>query len=257
MELTNTKHWKDEPIVDYIHRWRSLRLDCKDRLSEISVVEMCIQGMHWRLLYILQGIKLRTFEELTTRVHDMELSISSHGNMKPPVPEERKERWEVRKNDKNAKSNIKDSININSASVKISTRNVKANEKRPEGGQQSETRRSSLKEWEQKVYPFLDADMPKMLEQLLKLQLIELPECKRPEEMGKVDDPNYCKYHRIISHPIQKCFVLKELIMKLAKERKIDLNFNDVVQSNIATFSYGLPICMSPTTKQGANTMLI
>ena len=99
------------------------------------------------------------------------------------------------------------------------------------------------------MYPFLDADMPEMLEQLLKLKLIELPECKWLEEMGKVDDSNYCKYHRIISHPIQKCFVLKELIMKLANERKIDLDFNDIAQSNIATFSCGLPICMSPTTK--------
>ena len=148
-------------------------------------------------------------------------------------------------------------MNINPALVKISTRNVKANKKRLEGGQQRETRRSSFKEWEQKVYPFLDADMPEMLEQLLKLQLIELPECKRPEEMGKVDDPNYCKYHCIISHPIQKCFVLKELIMRLTKERKIDLDFNDVAQSNLATFSCKLPICMSPTTKQGVNTMLI
>ena len=57
MELTNTKQWKDEPVIDYIHRWCSLGLDCKDRLSEISAVEMCIQGMHWGLLYILQGIK--------------------------------------------------------------------------------------------------------------------------------------------------------------------------------------------------------
>ena len=140
-------------------------------------------------------------------------------------------------------------MNINPVLVKISTRNVKANEKRPEGGQQREMRCLSLKEWEQKVYPFLDADMPEMLEQLLKLKLIELPECKRSEEMEKVDDPNYCKYHRIINHPIQKCFVLKELIMKLAKERKIDLDFNEVAQSNLATFSCGLPICMSPTTE--------
>ena len=107
----------------------------------------------------------------------MELSIFSHGNMKPPVPEERKERREVRKNERNVKSNIKDSMNINPALIKISTRNVKANDKRPEGGQQREMRRSSLKEWEQKVYPFLDAGMPE-LEQLLKLKLIELPECK-------------------------------------------------------------------------------
>ena len=65
------------------------------------------------------------------------------------------------------------------------------------------------------------------------------------------------KYHRIISHPIQKCFVLKELIMKLAKERKIKLDFDDVAESNLATFSCGLPSYMSPTTKQGANTTLI
>ena len=176
MELTNTKQWKDELVVDCNHRWRSLSLDCKDRLSEIFAVEMCIQGVHWRLLYILKGIKPQTFEKLATRAHDMELSIFSHGNMKPPVLEERKERQEVKKNDRNVKSNIKDSMNINLAPVKISTRNVKTNEKRPEGDQQRETRHSSLKEWEQKVYPFLDADMPEMLEQLLKLQLIELPE---------------------------------------------------------------------------------
>ena len=69
-------------------------------------------------------------------------------------------------------------MNINPTPINISTRNVKANEKRPEGGQQCETRRSSLKEWEQKVYPFLDVDMPEMLEQLFKLKLIKLPECK-------------------------------------------------------------------------------
>ena len=134
MELTNTKKWKDEPVIDYINQWHFLSLDCKDRLFEISAVEMCIQGMHWRLLYILQGIKPRTFEELATNAHDTELSISSHTNMKPPVPEERKERREIRKNDRNTKSNIKDSMNINPAPVKISTRNVKANEKRTEGG---------------------------------------------------------------------------------------------------------------------------
>ena len=65
----------------------------------------------------------------------MELSIASHGNTKTPVPEERKEIREIRKSDRNAKSNIKDLMNINSTPIKISTRNVKANEKRPEGGQ--------------------------------------------------------------------------------------------------------------------------
>ena len=142
-------------------------------------------------------------------------------------------------------------MNVNLALVKISRRNVKANGKRPEGGQQRKTRHSSLNEWEQKVYPSLDADMPEMLEQLLKLKLIELPECKRPEEMRKVDDPNYCKYHRIISHPIPKCFVLKELIMKLAKERKINLDFNDVTNQTLQHFLAGyLFACLQPLSME-------
>ncbi|KAA0035837.1 ty3-gypsy retrotransposon protein [Cucumis melo var. makuwa] len=78
MELTNTKQRKGELVIDYINRWRALRLDCKDKLTELSAVEICIQGMHWKL-YILQGIKPRTFEELATRAHDMELYIANRG----------------------------------------------------------------------------------------------------------------------------------------------------------------------------------
>ena len=57
VELSNTKQWQDENVMEYIQRWRSLSLDCKDRLTESSAVEMCIQGMHWDLHYILKGNK--------------------------------------------------------------------------------------------------------------------------------------------------------------------------------------------------------
>ena len=46
MELTNMRQWKDELVVEYINCWHSLRLDCKDHLSEAYKVRMCIQGMH-------------------------------------------------------------------------------------------------------------------------------------------------------------------------------------------------------------------
>jgi len=51
-KLTNTKQWKDEPILDYINRWRSLSLECKDHLSDASAEEMCAQGVEWDL-YVL------------------------------------------------------------------------------------------------------------------------------------------------------------------------------------------------------------
>ena len=107
--------------------------------------------------------------------------------------------------------------------------------------------RLAFKEHEQKLYPFPDEDVPNILEELLQLKLIELPECKRPKDMGKVDDPNYCKCHRIIGHPIQKCFIFKEQIMKLVKENKIDLDFNEVVGSNHVTIACDV----LPTLKQG------
>ncbi|KAL0439248.1 UNVERIFIED_CONTAM: hypothetical protein Slati_2407800 [Sesamum latifolium] len=66
VELTNSRQWKEEPVIDYINRWRNLSLNYKNRLSEASTIEMCIQGMHWGLCYILQGILPKSFEELAT-----------------------------------------------------------------------------------------------------------------------------------------------------------------------------------------------
>jgi len=90
-KLTNTEQWKDEPILDYINRWRSLSLECKDRLSETSTVEMCAQGMKWDLLYVIQISKPRTFQESATEAHDIEMTIANHHGKASPTFKARKE----------------------------------------------------------------------------------------------------------------------------------------------------------------------
>lgn len=84
-----------------------------------------------------------------------------------------------------------------------------------------------LERAKKKTYPFLNSDLATMLEDLLDKEVIELPKCKRPEEMNRVNDPKYCRYHCIVSHLVGKCFLFKELIMKLAQEGRIELDLDE------------------------------
>ncbi|KAA0042439.1 ty3-gypsy retrotransposon protein [Cucumis melo var. makuwa] len=147
----------------------------------------------------------------------MELSIASRGAKDFPIPKVRKDKKETKGVEKVVKSTVKESMVVNMTPLKFSKRKEGRAEKKDDG---SERRHLTLKERQKKVYPFLDSDIADMLEQLLEKQLIQLSEHKRPEQAGKVDDPNYCKYHWVISHPVEKYFVLKELILKLAREKK-------------------------------------
>ena len=74
-------------MIDYIHRWRNLRLNYKEWLSKSAAFDMCIQGLKWGLRYILQGIKPETFEELATSAHDIEVSMLEARNLKLSIQE--------------------------------------------------------------------------------------------------------------------------------------------------------------------------
>ncbi|KAM2234269.1 hypothetical protein ACFXTI_012534 [Malus domestica] len=197
LELTSTKQWKDEPVIDYINRWRTLKL--------------------------------------ATRVHDMELSIAHHGK-KELIADYKNDKVLETKVEKAAWKSTKEAMTVNTAPVKIPTRGKAI---QAEAFRDQEMRRRTLKELEERTYPFPDSDVVAMLEDLLEKKVIGLPECRRPEEMNRTDSSRYCKFHRFISHPTEKCFVLKDLIMKLAQKGIIELDLDNVVKSNYTTITFG------------------
>jgi len=71
-----------------------------------------------------------------------------------------------------------------------------------------------------------------MLAKLVKERLIELPESKHPKEIRRTSDPKYCKCHRMINHPIEKCKTFKEQVMQLAKEGKLTPGGEDIEESD-------------------------
>ena len=44
---------------------------------------------------------------------------------------------------------------------------------------------------------------------------------KHPNEANQINNPNYCTYHHLVSHPVEKYFVFKDKILKLQKDEKL------------------------------------
>ena len=62
---------------------------------------------------------------------------------------------------------------------------------------------------------FKDDQVVKLFKLLHKSNKLKLHEARRPEDVGKVDDPKYCLYHRMIGHPTQSCYIFKDMLQAL------------------------------------------
>ena len=72
-----------------------------------------------------------------------------------------------------------------------------------------------------------------------KLKLLEI---RRPNQVRRTNDPNYCLFHRMVHHHTSKCFVLKDKIQALedvgvltlkSEQKKVTTN---TVTLNFRTF---------------------
>ena len=151
----------------------------------------------------------------------MEVTIASCRNSSLSFSETKRDCAKVKKNFKFSENSTKEMMTVTKAELVRIIGKPHLEVKRGMPFKHTMRRGPTLKELQEKKYAFPDSDLPRMLEDLLVKGVIQLPDPKRPEVVGRIADPKYCHYHRMVSHPLKKCIMIKERIMQLAKEGRI------------------------------------
>ena len=66
-----------------------------------------------------------------------------------------------------------------------------------------------------KLYSFKDEHMVSLFKLLQKSNKLKLPEIRRPEVIGKSDDPSYYLYHRMLGQHTKNCYIFKDVLQDL------------------------------------------
>ncbi|PIN26672.1 hypothetical protein CDL12_00565 [Handroanthus impetiginosus] len=134
--------------------------------------------------------------------------MASHG-VEFSTEKKKNNKTDPKKNEKYAKDLTIEFMAVKVATVKFLR--IKKRNSDKANNQFASNSQWTFKEMQEKEYPFPDSDVPHIFDKLLAKKLIEFP----PKEMGKGNNPKYCKYHWVVSHLIEKCFVLKDEIIAL------------------------------------------
>ncbi|KAG8362650.1 hypothetical protein BUALT_BualtUnG0054700 [Buddleja alternifolia] len=210
-ELIETKQRDNESVSDFIARWQALTFRCQQKFTQAEMVRMCLNNLKHELSVHLMPQTFDGFNDLCTKAHDLETHMG-------------KRRVRPRANEKVETAVVetkkKSPINIG----KPKREDTKVN---MSGGS-----RPSFKERMEKKFSFPDEILKDLFEELKDQGLIDLPEAKRPGEVGKTDNPRYCPYHRLVGHSIEECFILKERIESLIKNGDIELPHIEKTSAN-------------------------
>ena len=112
------------------------------------------------------------------------------------------------------------------------------------GDVQSKAKKSGFNNQEPKFppkhYSFKDDQVVTIFHLLHKGNKMKLSEARHPNEIGRTNDPKYCLYHRMVHHPTDKCYVLKDRIQALIDAGVLTLKTEQKkVTANMVTLEFG------------------
>lgn len=193
-------------------------MKCKEPPSQEEAVKICKKNLRYEITERIIGSDIRTFDRLNNAVAEIEMfladrpnAVTSSSSGKPKFVDK--------------KNNTKRSI----ASTWVPSWMARRHNRWCAGDSSSSNNKGEKKRWktlEDKMQrrlrlPQARDKTRKIFEFAKEKGLIKLPEPKRPNEVGKTDDPDYCCYHRMLGHPTEDCFLLKNVIEGLIKEGRL------------------------------------
>ncbi|KAM1786196.1 hypothetical protein ACFX12_039014 [Malus domestica] len=216
MDLAQTTQRLGESASEFITRWRSLNLQCMEKISEFSAVQICYNNLIPEIATFVGIAEPRTFDELVSKASNVEKQMSRK-NVIGKMIQDLENKSDTKNGDNKRMSKKGDSM---ATFVKVDKKSDNIKRKEETKG----TRRLSLKERKEVKYSFDDEDVGTIFDELLAAKMITLPEPKRPAEVNKTDDPKYCRYHRLISHTIEDCYILKDIIQEKINKHEIEVD---------------------------------
>ncbi|KAM1083303.1 hypothetical protein ACFX19_022125 [Malus domestica] len=174
MDLAQTTQRLGESASEFITRWRSLNLQCMEKISEFSAVQICYNNLIPEIATFVGIAEPRTFDELVSKASNVEKQMSRK-NVIGKMIQDLENKSDTKNGDNKRMSKKGDSM---ATFVKVDKKSDNMKRKEETKG----TRRLSLKERKEVKYSFDDEDVGIIFDELLAAKMITLPEPKRPAE---------------------------------------------------------------------------
>ena len=163
------------------------------------LLQTCQHNFLDRVEVRIGAVKVHTWKEL---VEHAEIAEKSAKKFEPSVP---KNKWGVntkgRDTTQSSQSKEKETMTVELSGTAQPKKKSIIN-----GNQESK--------FPPKVYSFKDEQVS-IFHLLHKGNKLKLPKARRPNEVGRTNDPNYCLFQRIVHHPTRRCYVLQNKIQAL------------------------------------------